>query len=334
MATTKRLLALLCLFPLALGASSGCSASLPTGLTPGGASQNLTISSKSVIGNTTERRYIVHLPTNFAASNAKPAPLIFALHGQLQPAWSMESVTQLSQPEFNKDHVVVYPLGLDVQDPGIQWLSDPAAPPSSVLDDRIFISELLAHLTSTLCIDESRIYATGVSNGGGLSALLACDPILNKKFAAFALVAAAMYPDSSLTEPLFEAGCNPNLSGGRKIPILEFHGTSDAVVAYDGNNGDTPASIPIPTFVDSWVQRNECQDASPVTASFEEGKVEETRWSCGGKKDVVVHRAIEGFGHGWPSRASQAAILEQLRVRKTEWDATSVILKWFAGWKL
>ncbi|KAF2028252.1 hypothetical protein EK21DRAFT_114026 [Setomelanomma holmii] len=69
----------------------------------------------------------------------------------------MESVTQPLQPDFNEDYIVVYPFGLDFQAPGVQWLSEPAAPPSSVLDDRIFITELLAYLTSTLYIDKSRL---------------------------------------------------------------------------------------------------------------------------------------------------------------------------------
>lgn len=215
----------------------------------------------------------------------------------------------------------------------IQWLSDPMAPPSSVLDDRIFVAELLDHLESFLCINEKRIYATGVSNGGGLAALLACDPKLNKRIAAFAGVAAATYPDSSLTEPLFGTGCKPNLAG-RKLPILEFHGLDDSVIAYNGNNGADPASIPLSDFIARWVKQNGCSSTSPAIKTLESNIVTESRWTCGGKKDVVVHRAIKGFGHGWPSRAAQAPVLEQLRLTPTKWDATTVIMQWFAGWTL
>ncbi|KAH7397165.1 hypothetical protein BKA66DRAFT_508956 [Pyrenochaeta sp. MPI-SDFR-AT-0127] len=328
------LLSALTLLPLALAASSGCSATLPKGLTPGGASQNLTISSASVIGKKTERRYIIHLPQTFSAKNDKAAPLIIAPHGQLLPAWTMESITELSKPAFNKDHIVVYPLGLDFQAPGIQWLSDPAAPPSSVLDDRIFITEILDHLESTLCIDKTRIYAAGVSNGGGLTGIIACDPKLNKRFAAFAGVAAAFYPDSSLTEPLFVAGCKPDLAPGRKLPILEFHGLNDSVIAYDGDNSPDPMSLPLTTWVDSWVSKNGCSGTSPVVKTLEAGTVKESRWSCGGKTDVVVHRTIQNFGHGWPSVAAQSALLESLRIGPTTWNATTEIMTWFSKWKL
>lgn len=214
-----------------------------------------------------------------------------------------------------------------------QWLSDPAAPPSSVLDDRIFVTEILNNLTSILCIDESRIYAAGLSNGGGLTGLLACDPVLNKRFAAFAGVAAAMYPDSSLTEPLFVAGCNPQLSG-RKLPIMELHGLNDSVIAYDGNNSPSPNSLPLQTWIKAWVERDGCSGTQPVVNTLEDGKVTESRWSCGGAKDVVLHRQIEGFGHGWPSTAGQGEPFESLRLRHTAWNASSLVVEWFNTWKL
>lgn len=203
-----------------------------------------------------------------------------------------------------------------------------------MLDDRIFATEILDHLISNFCIDESRIYATGVSNGGGLTALLACDPVLNKRIAAFGLVAAATYPDSSLTEPLFGNGCRPGIAAGRHVPILEFHGLNDSVIAYNGNNGADPASIPLSDFVQTWVSRNRCTGVTPVVNVIEGRTVTESRWSCGGQADVIVHRAIAGFGHGWPGVARQADVLEQLRRGPTTWNASTVILEWFGKFRL
>ncbi|KAI8934050.1 hypothetical protein NX059_008816 [Plenodomus lindquistii] len=334
--TTLFIAAVSLLLPATVASSTGCSAALPSGLTPGSASQNITITSKSVIGKSTQRQFLLHLPQNFSPKNDQPGPLVLAFHGQLQPAWSMESVTELSKPAFNTDYVVAYPQALDVQAPGIQWLSDPLAPPSSILDDRIFATEILDYLTTHLCIDESRIYVTGVSNGGGLAALLACDPKLNKRIAAFGLVAAATYPDSSLTEPLFGTACNPAATAaGRYIPILEFHGLNDSVVAYDGNNGAAaPASTPVSEFVQGWVAKNGCGGVAPRVKTLEGNTVTESSWTCNGKADVVVHRTIAGFGHGWPSVAKQADVLEQMRLGPTTWNASSVILEWFAKFTL
>lgn len=104
--------------PVAL-ASPGCGLPLPNNLKPGTSTHNVTISSRSVIGKTTQREYILYLPVNF--SNNKPAPLVFAFHGQQQPAWSMEKITQMSDPAFNKDAIVVYPEGMNVQAPGVSY---------------------------------------------------------------------------------------------------------------------------------------------------------------------------------------------------------------------
>ncbi|KAH6641994.1 Alpha/Beta hydrolase protein [Boeremia exigua] len=321
-------LALLAL-PTAL-AASGCRTPLPPNLAPGTSTHNLTLASRSVIGTTTQREYILHLPAGYNASNDEPAPLIVAFHGQSQPAWSMERISGFSDPAWNTEAVVVYPQGLDVQEPGVQWLGDPLAPPASQIDDRLFATELLDHLTSTLCLDPSRLYAAGLSNGGGLTGLLMCDPVLNTRFAAFATVAGAFYPDASTPAPLFEGACQPAL-GGRKLPYLNMHGRADAVVAYNGTNVPPPASIPVPEWVGSWAARNGC--GAPRVREAEAGTVQESTWTCGGV-DAVVHRAIDGFGHGWPSVKNQGEPFETLRGGPTTWDATPLILEWFGRWAL
>jgi poly(3-hydroxybutyrate) depolymerase len=77
------------------------------------------------------------------------------------------------------------------------------------------------------CIDNSRIYAAGKSNGGGfVGGVLACDTKLSTKIAAFAPVAGAFYIPNFI-----EKGCNP---GRPDIPILEFHGGNDGVIPYSG----------------------------------------------------------------------------------------------------
>jgi len=111
------LISLLC--PIVLAASSGCRTRLPSGLTPGKSTTNVTLSSKSVIGKTTERQYILHLPSKYKASNDEALPLVIAFHGQQQPARSMEVISELSNPDFNPNTIVVYPEGMNVQAPGV-----------------------------------------------------------------------------------------------------------------------------------------------------------------------------------------------------------------------
>jgi poly(3-hydroxybutyrate) depolymerase len=105
--------------PVALAASSGCGSRLPSNLAPGKSINNVTLSSKSVVGSITKRQYILHLPSTFKASNDQAVPLVIAFHGQQQPARSMEAISELSNQDFNPDTIVVYPEGMNVQDPGV-----------------------------------------------------------------------------------------------------------------------------------------------------------------------------------------------------------------------
>lgn len=54
-----------------------------------------------------------------------------------------------------------------------QWQGDPD---SSGVDDVAFTMEMLDNFEKRYCIDSSRVYAAGKSNGGGFTNLLACDP--------------------------------------------------------------------------------------------------------------------------------------------------------------
>ena len=67
-----------------------------------------------------------------------------------------------------------------------------------------------------LCIDESRVYAAGLSMGGFMSSLVACE--MSGRFAAVAPVAGLQFPE----------GCNP----GRPDPraVVPRHGRSDPAV--------------------------------------------------------------------------------------------------------
>jgi polyhydroxybutyrate depolymerase len=77
--------------------------------------------------------------------------------------------------------------------------------------DVSFVGQLLDHLTASMCIDEARIYATGLSNGGGMAQMLACR---EERIAAIGVVAAA---------PFVDAGCDD----AGPMPVIAFHGTSD-----------------------------------------------------------------------------------------------------------
>lgn len=215
-----------------------------------------------------------------------------------------------------------------------QWLGDPEAPPSSVIDDRLFVNDLLDTLTSTFCIDEDRIHAAGFSNGGGLVGLLACSPLLNRRIAAFAVVAGAFYTDASLTEPLFGKGCQPDLTTRKRIPIMSFHGTVDDVIAYDGDNSPAPNTIPIFEWARTWATRHDCAIQGPRVLTWSAWTAMLGFYCLGdgdantGVVDVMMFYRMANVGHGWPSTVS----LDGNEAGRADLNATRHIMLFFEGW--
>ena len=86
----------------------------------------------------------------------------------------------------------------------------------------------LDQLEAAGCVDPARVFVTGVSNGGGMTARLACD--LSERLAGAASVAGGY---RSLPP------CRPE----RPLPVLEIHGTADQVVPYGGKPPDYDGSV-------------------------------------------------------------------------------------------
>ncbi|KAF6225624.1 hypothetical protein HO133_009624 [Letharia lupina] len=294
----------------------------PDSPTPGTPSTHQTIDVPSAGGL---RTYLLSLPLN--PSHA-PSPLILAFHGKGQTASQFETQTQLTDPEFRlRGSIVAFPQGVHGQ-----WLGDPTSPPRSERDDIAFARALLKQLMQEWCVDLTRVYLVGFSNGGGLTHLLACDPEVSAQVAAAAIVSGAFYKDRSLKGdgPLFGT-CN---KGEAPLPILEMHGGADPVIHYDGKSTPDGETYPLTEWLGDWRERNGCAGAqSELKRDIHDGSVQKTEWWCGigkqGAKDVVVHYYIRGFGHGWPSTKGQDD--DGQRYGPVGWNGTSDIVGFLAG---
>ncbi|KQY57340.1 MULTISPECIES: alpha/beta hydrolase family esterase [unclassified Nocardioides] len=224
-----------------------------------------------------ERSFVLHLPAGY--SMREDWPLIVAYHGRGSTAVELQGYSKLS----TLPAVTVFPEGEIGTGSGYRqaWQGAPYAPPG--VDDVAFTADLLDHLDSTLCVDESRTYATGKSNGAGFVALLACR--MPDRFAAFAPVAGAFYPGS-------REGCDT----AAPTSVMEVHGSGDATIPYAGDaDRDLPA---IRDWVDEWVVRDQCRP-DPRTAKRGD---DVTLLSWGGCTDgtSVEHVVVEDGGHVWP----------------------------------
>ena len=100
-----------------------------------------------------------------------------------------------------------------------------------LMRDVRFISELIDTLEAAYNIDPTRIYANGLSNGGGMAFALSCT--LSHRIAAVGMVAAA--------QTLPWSWCTDH----RPVPMIAFHGTADPMIPYEGRPvADRPRPVP------------------------------------------------------------------------------------------
>lgn len=123
-------------------------------------------------------------------------------------------------------------------------------------DDILFIRTLIKDIDTVICFDTTRIYATGLGTGGGLVHLLACDPEISTKLAAYAIVAGGFGTKS--ISPIW-AECKP---ARLPAPILEIHGEEDKILPYMLNDWEPAKSRrAVPHWLEDWSERNGCGDA-------------------------------------------------------------------------
>lgn len=255
------------------------------------------------------RTYRMHLPDDYDPRH--PYPVLLAYHGRSQQARDIQRYSGLDRA----DAVVLYPQGRTIRGPkgSTAWEGTRDLPVDG--KDVAFTKELLAAAGRSLCIDSARVTAVGASQGGGFANVLACTA--PGTVSAIAAVAGAFYRP--------EDGGVRNCRSG-PMRVLEFHGTADPVIDYDG----TKRSLPIPDWLHAWAKRNDCV-GGPETVSVPPDVTERSWTDCAGRSEVQHFRVTAG-NHGWPGAA--AAAVAGGGVRTDTVSATTLILRFAAGMPL
>ena len=225
------------------------------------------------------RSYEIHVPP--AYDGTTPIPLVLNFHGLTSTGLAQQENTRMDDTADREGFVVVYPNGI-----GRSWnvgggCCGPAAEEDA--DDVGFARAILEDIGARGCIDTSRVYATGMSNGGFFTFRMACEAA---DVIAAAAPVAAVYPAGS--------ECTP----ARPIPIMQFNGTEDPLVSYQGGGiNDAPSA---PETMAGWLERNGCTGEASV--SYENGDATcETVDRCDQGSSVTLC-TIEGGGHCWPGQ--------------------------------
>ncbi len=260
--------------PIPAVASGGCEAA--NSVAPGLTEITLDV-------DDTERSYLRYIPDSYSPET--PAPLVLSFHGFASSPQDQLAVTAWNDLADAQGFIAVYPTGTGMP---LRWSSASGGVSfgGAPVDDVAFVSAMLNSLAEELCLDTSRIFASGFSAGGAMTYILACE--LADRVAAFGMVS------GSYNEP--EDGCEP----ARPVPLIAFHGTADTVVPYDGGQVMFFSFAPVGDWVQAWVERDGCE---PQPETVTDGDITTQTYSQCDDEVQVIFYAIEGGGHAWPGSA-------------------------------
>jgi len=231
----------------------------------------------SFVSSGEKREFLLYVPKSYDAT--RPTPLIISMHGGWGWPVMQRDISKWNRLADNHGFIVVYPAGLE----GVWRI---ARPGPGLTKDLRFISDLIDVLETAYNIDATRIYANGLSNGGGMAFVLSCT--VSDRIAAVGMVAAAqMLPWSWCTDH-------------RPVPVISFHGTADPIVPYEGGTSwVAPVTFPeVSQWTADWARWNRCgTDTLESAVAADITRLEYTDCADGA---AVVLFTIHGGGHTWP----------------------------------
>lgn len=259
------------------------------------------------------RSGLLHVPASYDASLG--SMLVLNFHGYTSNSAEEVVLTRMNASSDARGYIVAYPDGV-----GASWNAGDCCGDAwnNSVDDVQFVRDLLARLESEYCIDPKRVFATGMSNGGFFSHRLGCD--LSDKIAAIAPVAGVL--------GIPRATCNPR----RPVPVLEFHGTADPIVPYNGGTPISPVNFGGPVVfrsvvesIAAWRTKNDCLGTGKNIYSQGDATCVDYD-TCSAGADVTLC-TIDGGGHTWPGGVPIAI----LGKTSTDISATDTMIDFFAA---
>lgn len=248
---------------------------------------------RSVDVGSDTRRYRLVVPD----TAQDPMPLVIVFHGLAGDPEQVRELSGFVEVASSEGFAVAFPQGAGLVS---AWRTDAAR----AAPDVAFARAVVEDVAGAIDLDRERVYAAGMSNGGGMAGRLACEA--SDVFAAVGVVAAAHGTGV----------CDPQ----RPVPVIGFHGDADRIVPIEG----IPSFVQDPrTWIASRADENGCGEEPSRAAVADD--VESLVWG-GCDADVVFYR-IAGGAHGWPGSARAAELFDST----SSIDASRLMWEFFAA---
>ena len=216
------------------------------------------------------RTYQVHTPPNYDPSVRYPVVINFdGIEGsgnRIEAYSGMDSLPAIA----------IYPDSLPGKSGFTAWQGAPYSLKGDY--DTDFIRTMLDELPLNYCVDSGRVFAVGMSNGGGFAMLAACK--LSDKIRAVAVVSGAFYESCRATE--------------RQPSVLAIHSSNDRQIPFGGSKARKLPKIT------EWAQREaRYRSCEEKNKNIEQSGTIQYDWT-GCKDDSTVRLVVlKGQNHGW-----------------------------------
>jgi len=244
------------------------------------------------------RQYIYYEPENLN----QQMPLVFVMHGYTGDANSIRNYSQMNDFADQYGFAVCYPRGTVDGGGNRFWNVGYAFHPNETVDDVSYLTQLAQYLQQSNGLNPDYTFATGMSNGGEMCYMLACQAY--DTFKAVAPVAGMILQDI-----LDDCDAAPG------IPVFEIHGSQDGVtpLAGDPDNNDGWGSYPsIADTIDYFVEKNGCttliEGSVPNTDTSDGSFIVSEKYINGVNENEVWYYKVVGGGHDWPGSSGNMDI--------------------------
>jgi polyhydroxybutyrate depolymerase len=279
-------------------------------------------SSERIVVEGRQRRYELTVPPS---AKPGPAPLVILLHGHHSPAKQMEGYLGFYDVAAQNGFAVAYPQGHEnawIVMPPEMAEKYPRAKEAAA--DMAFIDAVADDLIRRGIADKKRVYLAGVSNGGRMSLLIACQG--TQKYAGIGVMIATM-------PALVGNACHP-----KPVPVIIMDGEKDPIFKWEGSQAknELKAYFSAEDTAAFWRRVNGCSDAAvvrdyPHLRADDPSTVQSRLYDrCKSGKPVMLYKVIQG-GHEPPSINGIDSSKEAFGQRNHDIDAVAEIWKFFSN---
>lgn len=267
--------------------------------------------------------YHLHVPSKISKS---PAPLVLVFHGAGGDGKSYLNKNGWAALSEQEGFIVAAPDGLPALprmpanfrlNPRL-WNSGQLNPrsPRAGVDDLAFVNALVNDISDRATIDRGRIFATGHSNGAGMTFKIGAE--LSTRFAGIATVMGLNTSEGALPT--------------RALPTLMIIGMRDPLNPMEGGERQLPwgksTVPPVSQGIQAWSNSLGC--TWPAVRDRDDDQIILERFQ--GCRDGATYTIwyLKGQGHSWPGGKDSGLPESVMGPNVTKVNATSLIWQFFS----